>query len=282
MFEAGHDRFTSSGRRAVILAGDEARNLGHKCVGTEHLLLGLLEEHGGAAVRALEALDVAPDRVRERVIRTVGYGVDKEDYRRPLTPRARKALELALEEALRTTHNYAAGEHILLGLLRESKGVAARVLGELGANLDGVRYEVERTVDGKEKVAEGVRCVACLSRATGFRARIKGLVVRVRCGATDEERAAPQPLRVELDYLYEIGEGDDLFQTVDYGAIVEGVADLLENEEFKLLETGARMVGEYVLGEFSSVREVTITITKLNVPVAREVSGISVVATFRR
>jgi dihydroneopterin aldolase len=280
MFEAGYDHFTSSGQRALTLAGEAARNLGHKCIGTEHLLLGLLEEHRGAAVRALEALNVAPDRVRERVIRTVGYGVDKKDYGRPLTPRAREALELALEEALRTTRNYAAGEHILLGLLRESKGVAARVLGELGANLDGVRREVERIVDGKEKIAEGAHRTARLSPATGFRARIKGLVIRACCGLTDEERAVPQPLRVDLGYLYEAGEGDDLFQTVDYGAIVESVADLMENEEFKLLETGARMVGEYVLGEFPSVREVTITVTKLNVPVAREVSGVSVEATF--
>lgn len=280
MFEAGHERFTSSGQTVLTLAGEEARNLGHKCVGTEHLLLGLLEEHGGAAVQALKALGVAPDRVRERVIRTMGYGVDKEDYRRPLTPRARKALELASEEALRTTHNYAAGEHILLGLLKESKGVAARVLGELGANLEGVRREVERTVDGKEKLAEGARRTARLPRAIGFRVRIKGLMVRARCGVTEEERAAPQPLRIDLGYVYEAGEGDDLFQTVDYGEIVKGVADLLENGEFKLLETGARMVGEYVLGEFPSVREVTITVTKLNVLVAREVSGVSVEATF--
>jgi dihydroneopterin aldolase len=282
MFEAGHDRFTSSGRRAVILAGEEARKLGHKCVGTEHLLLGLLEEHGGAVVRMLKALEVAPHRVRERVTRTVGYGVDREDYRRPLTPRARKALELASEEALRTTYNYATGEHILLGLLRESKGVAAQVLGELGVNLDGIRRELERTVDDKEKVAEGARCMVRLSGAIRFRARIKALAVRACCGVTDEERATPQPLQVGLDYLYEAGEGDDLCQTVNYSAIVEGVADLLENEEFKLLETGARMVGEYVLDKFSSVREVTITLTKLNVPIDREVSEVSIEATFRR
>ncbi len=156
------------------------------------------------------------------------------------------------------------------------------MLGELGVNLDEIRRELERTVDDKEKAAEGARRMVRLSGAIGFRAQIKGLAVRACCGVTDEERATPQPLQVGLDYLYEAGEGDDLCQTVNYSAIVEGVADLLENEEFKLLETGARMVGEHVLDRFPPVREVTVAVTKLRVPVAREVSGVSVEATFGR
>jgi len=280
VFEVGYDRFASSGR-VVTLAGEEARDLGHKCIGTEHLLLGLLRERKGDAVRVLEALDVAADRVRERVVRTVGYGADKEDYRRPLTPRARKALELASEEALRADYSYVTDEHILLGLLREPKGVAARVLGDLGANLDRVRRELARATDDREKTTGDVR-LADLPRVATFRARIKGLIVRARCGVTDEERAARQPLRVDLDYLYGTGEGDDLLEIVDYGAIIEGVADLLEKEEFELLEAGTRMVGEHILGEFPPVREVTVAVTKLNVPVRREVSEASVEATFVR
>ncbi|HZY57705.1 MAG TPA: Clp protease N-terminal domain-containing protein, partial [Rubrobacteraceae bacterium] len=90
------DRFTHSGRRVVTLADEEARGLGHKYVGTEHLLLGLLREQEGVAVRALEALGVVPDRVRERVVHTVGsHEAGTGDHRRPLTPRACSALELA-------------------------------------------------------------------------------------------------------------------------------------------------------------------------------------------
>lgn len=115
-----------------------------------------------------------------------------------------------------------------------------------------------------------------------FRAGVEGLLVHVRCGVSEEERALPQSLRIDLDYAYEAETGDDLAGTVDYGALVEGVAGVLEWEEFKLLETGVRRVGEHVLDEFPAVGEVTVSVTKLRVPVARSLSGVSVSATFRR
>ena len=231
----------------------------------------------------LENLGVAPDKTRERVVSTVGYATDKENRQRPLTPRARKVLEAALEEARRIGHDHVAGEHILLGLLRESKGVAGQVLYWLGANLDEVRREVAwATGDLKKAIAGGDRLVAGLPRATTVRARVEGLVVQARCGVTEEERATPQPLSLDLSYVYEAWEGDDLSNTVDYGAIIESVAGLLEREEFRLLETGARMVGERVLDEVSPVREITVVVTKLRVPIEREVSTASVEATFGR
>jgi dihydroneopterin aldolase len=278
-----HDSFTHSGRKAVVLAGEEARRLGHNYIGTEHLLLGLLWEQKGVVTRALEALGVAPDKVREQVICVVGSRVaDTEDYRRPLTPRARKVLEVALEEALRLGHDYVGAEHILLGLVGEPEGIAAQVLYKLGANPDGVRREVVRMLGGREEPIGGVDHMADPLRAAAFRARVEGLMVQARCGVTDEERARPQPLRVDLDYLYEAAEGEDLLDTVDYGALIEDVAELLEREEFRLLETGARMVGKHVLGRFPSIREVTVIVTKLRVPVAREVSRVSVETTFGR
>ena len=268
----------------MILASEEARDLGHKYVGTEHLLLGLLWERKGVAVRALEALNVAPVRVRERVIHVVGSCIaEVEDYRRPLTPRARRVLEVALEEALRFGHDCVSAEHILLGLVGEPEGVAARVLYTLGASPHGVRREVVRMLGDRQKATEDVVDRATVPlRVTVFRARVEGLVVRVRCGVADEERARPQALRVDLDYLYEAEEGDDLLGTVDYGALIEGVARLLEREEFRLLETGARIVGEHVLDKFPSIRKVTVAVTKLRVPVARAVSEVSVKATFAR
>jgi dihydroneopterin aldolase len=115
-----------------------------------------------------------------------------------------------------------------------------------------------------------------------FRAKVEGLVVHAYCGDTDEERTLPQALRGDFDYLYEAETGDELAGTVNYGSIVEGVAGVLEKEEFGLLETGARRVGEHVLSGFPAVREVTALVTKLRVPVSRTVSGVSVEVTFSR
>ncbi len=277
-------RSTPPARRAVEWADEEARDLGHGYVGTEHLLLGLLREE--VVVRVLEALDMGSGTVRERIIGVVGRCETGTSGRRPLTPRAREALELAEEEALRLGHDCAETGHILLGLVRESKGAAAQVLYRMDADEQSVRREVARVLkDGRETEIEGasrVVSVPHMGRARTFRARVEGLVVNARCGATDVERARPQTLRVNLDYLYGAGEGDELFETVDYGAIVEGVADLLEEREFKLLEAGARMVGGHIMDRFPPVREVTVSVAKLNVPTGREVSEVSVEATFRR
>ncbi len=154
------------------------------------------------------------------------------------------------------------------------------MLYRLGANLEEVRSEAARLTGDREKAADEGGRVAGLRGDMRFRARVEGLAVWARCGVADEERATPQPLRVDLDYFYEAREGDDLSNTVDYGTIIEGVAGLLERGEFQLLETGARMVGEHVLDEFPPVREVTVAVTKLRVPIEREVSAVSVEATF--
>ena len=279
-----HDRFTHSGRGVVVLAGDEARQLGHRYIGTEHLLLGLLGEQKGVVTRTLKALGVTLDKAREQVICVVGRRVaDAEGCQRPLTPRARKVLEVALKEALGLGCEYAGAEHILLGLVAEPQSIAAQVLYKLGVYPDGVRREVVRVLGSCEKPVGGVDYTAdSLLRAAAFRARVEGLMVQARCGVTDEERSKPQALRVNLDYLYQAAEGDDLLNTVDYGALIEGVAALLEREEFRLLETAARMVGEYALSRFPSVWEVTVVLTKLQVPVARQLSVVSVETTLGR
>ena len=268
------ERSTPPARRAVEWADEEARDLGHGYVGTEHLLLGLLREE--VAVRVLEALDMGSGTVRKRIIRVVGRCETGTSGRRPLTPRAREALELAEEEALRSGYDCPETGHILLGLVRASKGTAAHVLYKIGADEESVRREVTRILkDGRGTGTGSVGRVAGGphgGRTRTFRARGEGLVVEARCCGTDEERARAQTLRVNLNYLYEAGEGDELSETVDYGAMIESVAELLEKNEFKLLETGARRVSEYVLDGFTTVREITVSIAKLNVPIEREIS----------
>jgi len=276
------ERFTERARKVVVLAQEEAVRFGHSYIGTEHLLLGLIREDEGVAARALGSLNVTLSKVREQVESIVGYGEEKMGGQAPFTPRSKRHLEFALREALRLGHNYIGTEHILLGLVSENEGNAARVLSNLGVNPDKVRREVVRVLSGGQEAVAGSIDRSADTRSTVFRARVEGLVVEAHCGVTDEERAQLQSLRVDLDYSYGAGEGDDLSGTVDYGAIIEDIAGLVEREEFRLLETGARMVGEHVLDRFQAVWKVNVTVTKLRVPVARAVSGVSVEATFRR
>jgi ATP-dependent Clp protease ATP-binding subunit ClpC len=136
------ERFTARARGAVVNAQQEARELNHNYIGTEHLLLGLMREPESVAARALQELKISQDAVRERVIQIIGRGKHAPTGHVPFTPRAKKVLELSLREALQLSHNYIGTEHILLGLIREGEGVAAQVLVKLGGNLAAVREKV--------------------------------------------------------------------------------------------------------------------------------------------
>ncbi|WP_062381448.1 ATP-dependent Clp protease ATP-binding subunit [Demequina pelophila] len=152
------ERFTDRARRVVVLAQEEARMLNHNYIGTEHILLGLVREGEGVAAKALEAMDISLNGVREQVQEIIGEGSHAPSGHIPFTPRAKKVLELSLREALQLGHNYIGTEHILLGLIREGEGVAAQVLGKLGADLGGVRQQVIQLLsgyEGKEPVAAG-------------------------------------------------------------------------------------------------------------------------------
>ncbi len=142
------ERFTERARQVVVLAQEEARTLKHNYIGTEHILLGLLREEEGLAARVLESLDITVERVRAQVVRIVGSGEEVTSGQIPFTPRAKKVLELALREALSLGHNYIGTEHILLGLVRENEGVAARILLDFDADSDKIRNEVIRMLSG--------------------------------------------------------------------------------------------------------------------------------------
>jgi ATP-dependent Clp protease ATP-binding subunit ClpC len=123
----------------VVLAQEEARALGHNYIGTEHLLLGLLREEDGVGARVLDSLDVTLDEVRAQVGRIVGSGEEVATGQIPFTPRAKKVLELSLRESQALGHNFIGTEHILLGLVRENSGVAARILLDFDADAERVR-----------------------------------------------------------------------------------------------------------------------------------------------
>ena len=134
----------------MVLAQEEARILKHNYIGTEHILLGVLREEEGLAARVLESLDISVERVRAQVVSIVGSGDEATSDQVPFTPRAKKVLELALQEALTLGHNYIGTEHILLGLVRENEGVAARLLLDFDADSETVRNEVLRGLYGPE------------------------------------------------------------------------------------------------------------------------------------
>ncbi len=140
------ERFTERARQVVVLAQDEARTLKHNYIGTEHILLGLLREEEGLAAGVLGSLDITVEEVRAQVARIVGQGDEAADANIPFTPRAKKVLELALREALSLGHDYIGTEHILLGLVRENEGVAARILLDFDADDERIRNEIIRVL----------------------------------------------------------------------------------------------------------------------------------------
>ena len=142
------ERFTNRARRVVVQTQEEARMLGHDHVGTEHVLLALTHESiGGLAAKVLESLGIGLEAVRQRVTEVIGRGEQAPSGRIPFTPQAKKVLQLAQQESRGLGHNYIGTEHLLLGLIVEREGVAAQVLSELGADLDGAREQVIRLLD---------------------------------------------------------------------------------------------------------------------------------------
>jgi ATP-dependent Clp protease ATP-binding subunit ClpC len=140
------DKFTDRARKVLTLAQDEAQRFNHNYIGTEHLLLGLVREGEGVAARVLENMNVELPKVRTAVEFIIGRGDRPVVGEVGLTPRAKRVIELAIDEARRLGHNYIGTEHLLLGLVREGEGIAAGVLESLGVSLDKVRHEVIRVL----------------------------------------------------------------------------------------------------------------------------------------
>jgi prophage maintenance system killer protein len=147
-------RFTDRARRVVVLAQDEARQLGHGSAGTEHLLLGLLAEGEGVAALALDSLGVSLEEARDRVEEIVGRGQDASTGHLPFTPPAKQVLERALREAVQLGHNYIGTEHLLLSLLAEGDDITAQVLAGRGAGYDLVQERVVALLTGRYEQAD--------------------------------------------------------------------------------------------------------------------------------
>jgi len=256
------ERFTERARRVVVFAQEEARSLNQNYIGTEHLLLGLIREKEGIAAKALENLDINLEDVRFQVEEIVGKGNSSPPGHIPFTPRAKKVLEYALREALQLGHNYIGTEHILLGLIREGEGVAAKVLENLGADLESVRREVSELLTGfyvnkGMEPAETAKAHPSVLDEFGrnlTRLAKEGKLDPVIGRAKEIERVMQILSRRTKNNPVLIGEPG-----VGKTAIVEGLAhlisddmvpEILKNKHIYTLDLGALVAGSKYRGEF--------------------------------
>lgn len=145
-------RFTERAQKVLSLAQEEATRLGHSSIGTEHILLGLVREGEGIAAKALLSLGLGMEKIQDEVESLIGRGNEKP-LNTPYTPRAKKVIELSMDEARKLGHSYVGTEHILLGLIREGEGVAARVLNNLGISLNKARQQVLQLLGSSDSIS---------------------------------------------------------------------------------------------------------------------------------
>jgi ATP-dependent Clp protease ATP-binding subunit ClpC len=190
------ERFTDRARRVVVLAQEEARLLNHGYIGTEHLLLGMLREGEGVAALALVGLHLDLELARGVVRELNGPGDSAPSGHIPFSPRAKTVFEQSLRESLQLAHNYIGTEHLLLGLLRDEKGGAARVLAKQGVALADVRQKVLDILKGAADVIAEPRAPAGAPVCPGCAAPLEGQLGIKIVEATGDDTGEPIPVPV--------------------------------------------------------------------------------------
>ena len=254
------EKFSERARRVLSLAQEEAQRFNHNYIGTEHILLGLVRETEGVAARVLSSLAVDLSKVRSAVEFIIGRGEKPTQGEIGLTPRAKKVVELAVDEARRMNHTYIGTEHLLIGLLREGEGVAAGVLESLGVTLDKVRAETHRILSHSSS-----------GGATGSRTGTRtptldqlgvDLTVAARAGKLDRVVGREQEIERVVQILSRRTKNNPVLvgePGVGKTAIVEALAqrigsgdvpETLEGKRLVTLDMGALVAGTKYRGEF--------------------------------
>ncbi len=256
------ERFTEKAIKVIMLAQEEARRLGHNFVGTEQILLGLIGEGTGVAAKVLKSMGVNLKDSRVEVEKIIGRGSGFVAVEIPFTPRAKRVLELSLEEARQLGHNYIGTEHLLLGLIREGEGVAARVLENLGVDLTKVRTQVVRMLGETAEVTTG----AGSSKGSAKTATLDEFGTNLTKLASESKLDPVVGRHSEIDRVIQILGRRTKNNPVLIGepgvgktAIAEGLAqriqqgsipDILEEKRVLTLDIGLLVAGTKYRGEF--------------------------------
>ena len=253
------EKFSERARRVLTIAQEEARQLNHNYIGTEHILLGLVREEEGVAAKVLTNLGASLNKVRQAVEFISGRGERPSTGETGLTPRAKKVIELAIDEARQLSHNYIGTEHLLLGLLREGEGVAAGVLDSLGISLERARTETTQVIS--QGMPKG-RLARAASRTPALDQLGVDLTAAARAGKLDPVIGRVKEIERVIQILSRRTKNNPALigePGVGKTAIVEGLAhrivagdvpETLEERRLVALDMGSLVAGTKYRGEF--------------------------------